>query len=343
MSMKQIVEGILSYAVDCGALEAASSLEERIRLGEERNLVGSQVTLFHGLRVEGSHQLPNGMVVTCLEDVEDKVDLVHIEQLLLMQGLVRTSISSIGVVRWDHKWGPSIASLDNDELKFTEIPQDLNEVAGLSLTALGLVCDAAITRIGSFGDNFDRRIARALCYRDHYTTLKNLRTNLNLGVSSRGQVLNCDVFSQVSDVFCRLVQLRSRAGLDEADSSLTAKDLLAMCRRYNDFKLEKSHPTEIAYFVVSMLEEEFSSDKRRRAADKYAISRNTLDRMSNLASSAGGLEHARKGSGVRRKLTAAEAQFLEQSARGIILRAIEVVAEPNAERIKITLSELPAK
>ena len=55
MSTSQIVEGILSYALDCGALEAASALEERIRLGEEGSLVGSQVTLFHGLRVEGCH------------------------------------------------------------------------------------------------------------------------------------------------------------------------------------------------------------------------------------------------------------------------------------------------
>ena len=51
MSTSQIVEGILSYAVDCGALEAASALEERIRLGEEGNLVGRFTNPGRGRRV----------------------------------------------------------------------------------------------------------------------------------------------------------------------------------------------------------------------------------------------------------------------------------------------------
>ena len=343
MSMKQIVEGILSYSLDCGSLEAASSLEERIRLGEERNLVGSYATLFHGLKVEGSHELPNGMVVTSLEDVEDQVDLVAIEHMLLSQKLVFVSPSSIGVVRWRHKWGPAIAALDDGELKFTEIPPDLNEISGLAMTALGLVCNAPIVRIGSTDDNFDRRIARALCYRDRYTTLKNLKTKLNLFGSEPDQVLNNDVFPQISDAFCRLMKLRGGVGLGEAEGSLTAHDLLAMCCRYNDFKLGKSPLTDMAYYVLTMLEKEFSklkSDKRRRVAEKYVVSRNVLDRIANLASNAGGLGQARKALGVGRELTTTEAQFLEQSARRIILRAIEVVAEPDGERDEITQSDL---
>ena len=99
MTMKQIGEGILGCALDCGAQEAASELEERTRVEEEQNLVGSTVTLFHGIKVEGSHELPNGMVVTSLEDVEDQVDLSTIEHMLLNQRLVQISPSSIGVVR----------------------------------------------------------------------------------------------------------------------------------------------------------------------------------------------------------------------------------------------------
>ena len=341
MSTDQIIEGILSYAVDCGALYAASSLEERIRLGEERNLDGSQVTLFHGLRVEGSHDLSKGITVTSLEAVEDKVDLAHIEHLLLMKRLVRTSVSLIGVVSWDYKWGPSIEYLDDDELKFSEIPSDLNEVADLALAALGLVCDAPITRIGSFGDNFDRRIARALCYRDRYTTLKDVRAKLQLGTSNKpAKVLDDRLFVQVSDVFCRLKQFMNHVGPHESTSSLTAEDIKAMCSRYNDFKLGDTHLTAMAYFVLTMLEKEFSSDGHKRAAEKYGLSRRALGRTANLASRAGGLEQARKASGVDKELTEAESQFLEQSARQIILRAIEVVAEPDAEMTKVTLSEL---
>ena len=343
MSTKQIVEGVLSYAVDCGAFEAASSLEERIRLGEERNLVGSQITLFHGLRVEGSHELPNGMIVTSLEDVEDQVDLVHIENLLLGQRLMRVSLSSVGVVRWNYKWGPSIAAMDDDELKFTELPEDLNKDARLAVTALGLVCDAPITIIESIDDNFDRRIARALCYRNRYTTLNNLKTRLSLGISSRGQILSYDVIPQVSDVFVRLMQLRIGSGLDEADGSLTAQHILAMCSRYNDSKLGRARLNDVAYFVLTMLEREFSelkSDKRRQVADKYGISRGALDRIAYLTSNAGGLEQARKASGIDKELSSDEALFLKQSIRRVILRAIEVVAEPDLELKQITLSEL---
>ena len=340
MSTEQIVEGILNYAIGCGALVVASALEERIRLGEKRNLVGSQVTLVHGIRVDGSHQLPNGMVVTSLEDVEDKVDLVHIGSLLLMQGLVQVSISSIGVVRWDYKWGPSIAPPDEDELKFTQMPQDLGEVADLALMALCLVCDAPITRIGSFGDNFDRRIARALCHRDRYITLNDLRTRLNLGVGSRrGQVLNRDVFPQISEVFSHLIHIRRGAVSDEADRSLTAERIFSMGSLYNDFKLGKARLTDMAYFVVTMLEREFPKE-RGQTAERYAISKKVLTRMSVLASTAGGLGQARKALGVNRELTTEETGFLEQSARRTILRTIEAVAEPDASRKKITLSEL---
>ena len=343
MNMRQIVEGLSSYALDCGALEAASALEERIRLGEERNLVGSHVTLFYGLKVEGAHEFSNGMVVTSLEDVEDQVDLHTIEHMLLRQRLVFVSPSSIGVVRWSHKWGPAIAAPNDAELKFTQIPLDLNEVAGLAITALGLVCNAPITRIGSTDDNFDRRIARALCYRDRYTTLKNLRAKLNLAGSEPHQVLSYDVFPQISDMFCHLKQLSSCDGLGEADGSLTAQDLLVMCGLYNDFKLGKSRLTDMAYFVLTMLEKEFvefNSDKRRRTAEKYAISRKVLHRIGDLASNAGGPEQARKASGVGRELKPDETQLLERAARRIILRAIEVVAEPDVEREEITLSEL---
>ena len=343
MTMKQIVEGILGYALDCGALETASALGKRIRLGEEQNLVGSEVTLFHGLKVEGSYELPDGMVVTSLEDVEDQVDLDSIEYMLLIQRLVLVSPSSIGVLRWSYKWVPAIAAPDDSDLKFTQIPPSLNEEAGLAIMALGLVCNAPITRIGSTGDNFDRRIARALCYRDRYTTLKNLRAKLNLVGSKPAQVLNFDVFPQVSDVFSHLKQLLSCDGLGEADDSLTAQDLLAMCRLYNDFRLGKSRLTDMAYFVLTMIEKEFSrfkSDKRRRTGEKYAISRKVLKRIADLTSNAGGLGQARKALGVGMELTTAESLFLEQSARRIILRAIEVVAEPNVEREEITLSDL---
>lgn len=116
-----------------------------------------------------------------------------------------------------------------------------------------------------------------------------------------------------------------------------------MCSQYNDFKLGKSRLPDMAYFALTMTEKEFSkfkSDKRRRAAEKYVISRNVLKRIADLASNAGGLGQARKALGVGRELTLAEAQFLEQSARRIILRAIEVVAEPSVAREKITQSEL---
>ncbi len=343
MTVRQIAEGILRYSLDCGALEAASSLEERIRLGEERSLVGSQVTLFHGLRVEGSHELPNGMTVSSLEDVEDQVDLVTIEGMLLRQRLVLVSPSSIGVVRWSHRWGPAIAAPDDEELKFTELPPDLNEVAGLALTALGLICDAPVTGVGSTDNNFDRRIGRALCYNDSFTTLKDLRAKLSLVGSPPDEVLSRDVFPLVSDTFRRLMQLRSGGGSSQADGSLAASEILAMCGQYNDYKLEKARLTDIAYFLLTMLERgdlQSEGDKRKRASEKYAISRSALDKIANLTSTAGGLSQARKVVGVGRELTEAEAEFLTKSARRIILRAIEVVAEPNVKRGKITLSEL---
>ena len=344
MSMRQVVEGILRYALDCGASEAALSLEKRIRLGQERSLTGSKITLFHGLGVDGSYELPNGMGIASLEEVEGQVDLVTIEHMLLRQRLVRVNPASIGVVCWSYRWGPAIAAPDDEEeLEFTELPLDLNEVAGLAVTALGLVCNAPVKNIGSTGDNFDRSIGRALCYKDRFTTLKDLRAKLNLAGGPPDQVLSPASFPQVSAVFDRLMQLRSAACLGESDGPLTAVDISAMCSRYNDFKLEKTRLPDIAYFVLTMLEREFSgstSDKRRRTADKYAISRNALKRMSRLASNAGGLELARKASGVGVELTASENEFLEQSARQIILRAIEVVAEPDSERKEITLSEL---
>ena len=301
MTMKQIVEGILRYALDCGALEAASSLEERIRLGEERNLIGSQVTLFQGINVEGSHQLPHGMEITSLESVEDQVDLYTIERMLWDRKIVRIGLSSIGVVRWSYKWGPAIAAPDDSELRFTEIPQDLYEIAEVALTALGLVCNAPIDILCSTGENFDRRIARALCYKNRFTTtLEDLKKRLTLFGGNPDQFLSYELSPQVSKTFCNLMQLRSSIGPDQANGSLTAQDLLAMCNHYNDFKLGKSRLTDMAYFVLTMLEKESpnsQSNRRKRAARKYAISRNVLDNVSVLVSNAGGLGQARKAAG----------------------------------------------
>ena len=112
-----------------------------------------------------------------------------------------------------------------------------------------------------------------------------------------------------------------------------------MCSLYNDFKLGKVRLTDMAYFVITMLEKRFPN-KRGQAAERYAISRKVLNRMSTLASTAGGLGHARKASGVDREFTTEEAPFLAESVRATILRAIEVIAEPDALRKKITLPEV---
>ena len=109
-----IVEGLVRHAIKRGVAEAASLLEETIRLGEEQRLEGFHITLFHGLRVEEELNLPNGMVVTSFERVQGLIDLHFLKSVLLSRRFVRQSFSSVGAIVGRFQWGPTIVPLNDD-------------------------------------------------------------------------------------------------------------------------------------------------------------------------------------------------------------------------------------
>jgi len=111
---------------------------------------------------------------------------------------------------------------------------------------------------------------------------------------------------------------------------------------YQMFRQGTRTLSDAAYLSLTVLERRFrgAKDTRKAAAQHFGIDKNVLINIGKLTGEKGGLT-ARKAKGIENKYTAAESQFLQSAMTTIIRRASEVAYDPGANKIKITLADLP--
>lgn len=96
---------------------------------------------------------------------------------------------------------------------------------------------------------------------------------------------------------------------------------------------------DAAYFCLTVLER--CAGGRKAVASHYGIDLKVLNKLGELTANKGGRE-ARKDAGARTPLRGEEQDWLEQTARRLILRAAEVAFDPRASRPHATMADLPA-
>ena len=115
--------------------------------------------------------------------------------------------------------------------------------------------------------------------------------------------------------------------------------VVKMTRQYEMYRLGRLSLAHMAYFCVTVLEEEYGG--RVGAAKKCGVSKNVLDKIATLASEKGG-EGARKARGADHEFTNKEKRFLNQAVAEIIIRAAQVAADDSQRHPQITKGNLPS-
>lgn len=117
-----------------------------------------------------------------------------------------------------------------------------------------------------------------------------------------------------------------------------------MFKAYCLYRDNRMKLAEAANFCLTVLEEYPivpRKDRRGAAAQRYAVARTVLNKLSELAAEKGGPDHARKARGIEKPFTAAEHLWLEETMKCLIVRAAERAADTTASLEKITLDHLP--
>jgi hypothetical protein len=118
-----------------------------------------------------------------------------------------------------------------------------------------------------------------------------------------------------------------------------------MFKAYCLYRENRAKLGEAANFCLTVLEEyPFAprKDPRGAAAQRYAVARRILNKLSDLAAEKGGPDHARKARGVEKPFTAAERCWLEETMKRLILRAAEIAGDPAVALPQITMADLPS-
>ena len=334
---------LVNHAVEHSAEETASLLEDTISRGEQIQLDGYYIALFHGLRIAEDHELPNGMTLTSFERVQRFIDLRFFKKLLLREGFSSRDFSSIGAVVRPYQWGPAIVPFIENERPIRWASHQDADDTELTLSMLPVVCDTPITSFQSFPDCIDRSIAKVIGMGWFRPTLRELEGELSslLGRSSQVPTLSGKAALRVGEVFSSLRRLTEDYGQDVSTGLITPYDLIDMSRRFNGYLLKREPLPSLASFYLTMLESGFPRDRRRNAAQRYGIDLEILDKVGNLAANRGGGLFARKASGKASALTGKESKFLRETSRVMILRATEVSYAPNGGHSRIAMSDLP--
>ena len=335
---------LVNHAVEHSADETASLLEDTISRGEQIQLDGYFIALFHGLRIAEDHELPNGMTLTSFERVQRFIDLRFFRKLFLRKGFSSRDFSSVGAVVKRYQWGPPIVPFIENELPIRWASHQDADDTELILSMLPVVCDAPITSFQSFPDCIDRSTAKVIGMGWFRPTLRELEGELSslLGRSSQVPTLSGKAALRVGEVFSSLRRLSEDYGQDVSTGLITQYDLIDMSRRFNGYLLKREPLPSLANFYLTMLESGSLRDRRRNAAQRYGIDFEILDKVGNLAANRGGGLFARKASGKASTLTGKESKFLRETCRVMILRATEVSYAPNGRHSRIAMSDLPS-
>ena len=104
--------GLVDYAVEHKARVAADVFSRMIEYGESQDLTSYSMMLFHGLHVEGTHDVAPGLSVISWQEARQYMadTIVH----SLLAGTNSTGGEPIGAVVSPTKWGPVIVPADYD-------------------------------------------------------------------------------------------------------------------------------------------------------------------------------------------------------------------------------------
>ena len=116
-------------------------------------------------------------------------------------------------------------------------------------------------------------------------------------------------------------------------------DVLLMFGRYEDLCKKREKLPSVAQFCLTMLEK-LAAD-RPKAAKKFAIEKEVLDKVGKLADEKGGRAMARKAKGIDKEFTPGETRFLERAVRVFIRRVAEEAQSPGGPFRKITIKDFP--
>ena len=110
-----------------------------------------------------------------------------------------------------------------------------------------------------------------------------------------------------------------------------------MYKRLVGYDRDKNELGSRANFCLTVIQKEAG---RKRAAKKYRIDLEVLNKIGCLCNNKGGSQ-ARKGKGVEDEFTPQEKRFLEKVMLVMVCRAAEVAHDPDKSRDTIKLSDLP--
>ena len=116
-------------------------------------------------------------------------------------------------------------------------------------------------------------------------------------------------------------------------------DVLLMLGRYENLCKERKQLPSVAQFCLTMLEK--LAGGRPKAANKFAIGKQVLDKVGQLADEKGGRGMARKAKGIDEEFTPGETRFLECAVKVFIRRVAEEAQSPGGPFRKITIKDFP--
>ena len=114
-------------------------------------------------------------------------------------------------------------------------------------------------------------------------------------------------------------------------------DVDSMFRRYMGHLEGREPLSTMAYFCLTVLEQKEGG--RSKAAARFGISENVLERIGKLSSTKGG-PSARKAIGSSAPHTPEEERYLKSAVQTLIRRAAEVEFGPDPKRETITLADI---
>jgi hypothetical protein len=120
-------------------------------------------------------------------------------------------------------------------------------------------------------------------------------------------------------------------------SFAVSPDVESLWHRYRGYLDRCEHLPSMAYFCLSVLG--YSAGGRARAAARYGISRDVLDKLGALTA-LGDETIARKKHGRSRPLTAAEMTWIEAAIKAMIRRVGEFAAQSSGLD-QVTMADLP--
>lgn len=116
-------------------------------------------------------------------------------------------------------------------------------------------------------------------------------------------------------------------------------DVEDMLRRYARFRDARDELADMAYFCLTVLED--NAGGRAAAATKFKVAQKVLSTLGRLTDQKGGTG-ARKGKGRRQDFTAAESKWLDEAVKKLIRRSAEVAHDPAQNPAQITIGNLPS-